>query len=98
MLNRSLTLNFEEAVERELWYAASRNEHRLVKKLLKLYAADLTYVNHGMSCLHVAAFRGNAKTVEMLLDYGTNVDLSTRGLYGQTALHLACAVNSLPTI
>jgi ankyrin repeat protein len=98
MLNRSLTLNFEQAVERELWYAASRNEHKVVKKLLKMYEADMSYVNHGMTCLHVAAFRGFHKTCETLLDYGISVNLSHAGRYGQTPLHLACAANSLPTI
>lgn len=98
MLNRSLSLGYEAAVERALWYGSANGDAKQIKKLLKIYEADMTYINHGMTAIHVASARGYTKTVEVFLDYGKNVDLEFQAKYGQTALHLACTANHFLTI
>ena len=42
-----------------------------------------------MTALHLAAFNGRPKVVQLLLEWG--FDINAQNKYSETALHLACA-------
>lgn len=58
---------------------------------------DPLFNDHGMSVmLHKAASKGDEKSVRLLLDYGTDVDI--RDGYLRSALHLAASNDHLPVV
>ena len=53
--------------------------------------ADLPSAEGGKTALHLAAWRGNITSVQMLLDHGANIDLVSTGLgnYGKSPIFYA---------
>lgn len=51
---------------------------------------------HGRTPLHVAALRGDADAIEVLLDAGA--DLDARGNHNRHAMHYACKAGSIDAV
>ncbi|KAJ7439213.1 hypothetical protein FB451DRAFT_1570045 [Mycena latifolia] len=75
-----------------LLHAAIRDEKMMMVRLLLELGADPNYTVGGRTALHNAAYRKDARFVEMLLSAGA--DLTRHDRYGYTALHKAI-VNGL---
>ncbi|KAJ7439204.1 ankyrin repeat-containing domain protein [Mycena latifolia] len=70
-----------------LLHAAVRDEKMIMVRLLLELDADPNYAINGRTALHTAAFRRDARFVEMLL--GAGADPTLHDHYGYTALHQA---------
>lgn len=68
-----------------------------ISDLKHLLEADPKCANsvgwHGLTPLHQAALKNNQELVDLLLEYGANVNRPNA--YGETPLHLACQAASL---
>ncbi|KAJ7111386.1 ankyrin repeat-containing domain protein [Mycena epipterygia] len=70
-----------------LLHAAIRDDKIIMVRLLLELAAEDNYTVHGRTALHTAAFRKDARFVQLLLDAGADTTLLDD--YGYTALHRA---------
>ncbi|KAF8217396.1 ankyrin repeat-containing domain protein [Mycena galopus ATCC 62051] len=70
-----------------LLHAAIRDDKIIMVQLLLELGAEPNYTVHGRTALHTAAFRKNARFVQLLLSAGSDTTLLDN--YGYTALHHA---------
>ncbi|KAJ7111440.1 ankyrin repeat-containing domain protein [Mycena epipterygia] len=70
-----------------LLHAAIRDDKIIMVRLLLELGAEPNYTVHGRTALHTAAFRKEARFVELLLSAGADATLLDN--YGYTALHQA---------
>ncbi|KAF8217383.1 ankyrin repeat-containing domain protein, partial [Mycena galopus ATCC 62051] len=70
-----------------LLHAAIRDDKIIMVQLLLELGAEPNYIVHGRTALHTAAFRNNARFVQLLLSAGS--DTTPLDNYGYTALHHA---------
>jgi len=77
-----------------LFEAAAAGEIERVERLLAESPADVNaYSGDGWTPLHLAAFFGHAKIVELLLAQGADVTARSKNPNGNTPLHAALAAN-----
>ena len=77
-----------------LFEASAAGEVERVERLLAEDPSRLnTYSGDGWTPLHLAAFFGHAKIVELLIAHDANVVARSRGTNGNTPLHAALAGN-----
>lgn len=77
-----------------LFEAAAAGEIERVERLIGESAGDVNaYSPDGWTPLHLAAFFGNAKIVELLLAHDADVTARSRNPNGNTPLHAALAAN-----
>jgi ankyrin repeat protein len=76
-----------------LFEACAAGEFDRVERLLASGAAANTLSDDGWTPLHLAAFFGHAKIVELLLSHGADVAARSRNSNGNTPLHAALAAN-----
>ncbi|KAJ7111396.1 ankyrin repeat-containing domain protein [Mycena epipterygia] len=70
-----------------LLHAAIRDDKIIMVRLLLELGAEASYTVHGRTALHTAAFRKDARFVQLLLSAGADTTLLDN--YGYTALHHA---------
>jgi ankyrin repeat protein len=74
-----------------LWFAVSQNDYKMAQNVLnhgEFVEPDLTDP-HGWSLLHLAAYRGNARLMMLVLQLGVEPD--GKSSRGHTPLHVAVA-------
>ncbi len=77
-----------------LFTAVQHSSVKVLKMLLERnFSVNKTYLNDGRMPLHVAADRGNAKIIELLLKYGASIDAQDK--YGMTPLYVACFAHNV---
>jgi ankyrin repeat protein len=84
-----------ESSKRQMITAAKKGDLESVRMLV---ARDRSLIDatdkHGSTPLHCAAWKGNARMVEELLELGANIDAQNENdHYGTTALHAAAHGN-----
>ncbi|PAV59013.1 hypothetical protein WR25_12855 [Diploscapter pachys] len=98
LLNRGADANWEGGVrDRPLHLAAGRGLTTITVQLLEA-GADLTLADdEGNVALHYAAKAGHLAAIQLLLKRakGAQEMVSTRNVYGDTSLHLACYAGRL---
>ncbi|XP_071877103.1 uncharacterized protein [Bombus fervidus] len=76
-----------------LQYAASKNWKSICAALLEKDAYINITDKRGATPLHRAASKGNIAIVELLIGCGRNLDIDSKDVDGNSALHLACEEN-----
>ncbi|KAJ7439220.1 ankyrin repeat-containing domain protein [Mycena latifolia] len=89
---RGVAISKKGSIDGRVWrsrllHAAIRDDKMIVVRLLLELGADANYTVGGRTALHTAAFRRDARFVEMLL--GAGADPTPLDTYGHTALHRA---------
>ncbi|MCB1694260.1 MAG: sigma-70 family RNA polymerase sigma factor, partial [Pseudomonadales bacterium] len=79
--------------ESAVWAAALFNRQRHLKRLLDRGADPNVFSASGNTPLHVAAMRGYAEVVSMLLAHGADPSIKDRGVEGQPPLVTATGVS-----